>query len=195
MSFPTKLVHSNPIIAAVRDVKHIKRAIQSPVELIFLMTGDIFTLEHCVKLAREHEKSIYLHVDLIKGVANDKEGIKFLAQKVKPDGIVSTKNHLLKTAKKEGLSTVQHLFLIDTHAFENGIKNVMGLRPDAVEIMPGLMPRIIREFRETIDCPIVTAGLIKSSEEVREAIEAGAHGVAIGEPILWTTLLGENKQR
>ncbi|UOE53358.1 glycerol-3-phosphate responsive antiterminator [Bacillus sp. CMF12] len=181
------LVKNNPIIAAVRDVSLIEKAVLSPVETIFLMTGDIFSIEHCVEESRKYHKSIFLHVDLIKGIANDREGIKYLSQKVKPDGIVSTKNQLIQAAKKEGLLAIQHLFMLDTQAYENGIRNVSNIQPDAIEIMPGLMPRVIREFYEKIDCPIITAGLIKHPNEIREAIEAGAHGVAIGEPELWNT--------
>jgi glycerol uptake operon antiterminator len=136
-------------------------------------------------MSRKYNKSIFLHVDLIKGIANDREGIKYLSKKVMPDGIVSTKNQLIQAAKKEGLLTVQHLFMLDTQAFENGVRNFSNVKPDAIEIMPGLMPRVIREFREKIDCPIITAGLIKHPNEIREAVEAGAHGVAIGDPALW----------
>lgn len=42
--------------------------------------------------------------------------------------------------------TVQHLFMLDTQAYENGIRNLSNVKPDAIEIMPGLMPRVIREF-------------------------------------------------
>lgn len=179
------LVKNNPIIAAVRDVSLIEKAVLSPVETIFLMSGDIFTVEHCVKESRKNNKSIFLHVDLIKGIANDREGIKYLSKKVKPDGIVSTKNQLIQAAKKEGLLTIQHLFMIDTQAYENGIRNISNINPDAIEIMPGLMPRVIREFYEKIDCPIITAGLIRHPNEIREAVDAGAHGVAVGAPELW----------
>jgi glycerol uptake operon antiterminator len=179
------LIKNNPIIAAVRDVSLMEKAVLSPVETIFLMTGDIFSIEHCVEMSRKYNKSIFLHVDLIKGIANDREGIKYLSKKVMPDGIVSTKNQLIQAAKKEGLLTVQHLFMLDTQAFENGVRNFSNVKPDAIEIMPGLMPRVIREFREKIDCPIITAGLIKHPNEIREAVEAGTHGVAIGDPALW----------
>ncbi|KON90035.1 hypothetical protein AF332_26640 [Sporosarcina globispora] len=179
------LMKNNPIIAAVRDVSLIKKAVLSPVETIFLMTGDIFSIEHCVEESRKYHKSIFLHVDLIKGIANDREGIKYLSQKVKPNGIVSTKNQLIQAAKKEGLLAIQHLFMLDTQAYENGIRNVSNVQPDAIEIMPGLMPRIIQELYEKIDCPIITAGLIKHPNEIRKVIEAGAQGVAIGEPELW----------
>ncbi|MGG3573445.1 glycerol-3-phosphate responsive antiterminator [Bacillus gobiensis] len=175
----------NPIIAAVRDVKHMNHVIQTSIDTIFLMTGDIFTIEECVSIARNNDKQIFIHVDLIRGIAKDKEGIKYLARRVKPDGIVTTKNQLIHVAKKEGLLTVQHLFLIDTHAYQTGIKNILDVEPDAVELMPGLMPRVINDLYRQIPCPIVCAGLIKSEQEVIEALGAGAAATAISEQSLW----------
>lgn len=191
MAEGTGLFHKNSVIAAVRDIKLIEKAASSPVQSIFLMTGDIFSIDQCVEIAKAYQKSIYLHVDLIRGVANDKEGIKYLAQKVKPDGIVSTKNQLIQTAKKEGLFAVQHLFLLDTLAYETGIRNILEIRPDAVEIMPGLMPRVIREMSRVLKCPIIAAGLIKSREEALQAVNAGARAVAIGDAEHWTLNLAE----
>ncbi|MFC5653232.1 glycerol-3-phosphate responsive antiterminator [Paenibacillus solisilvae] len=187
-------LETNPVIAAVRDVKLIEKAVRSPVKVIFLMTGDIFTINHCVETAQAREKIIFLHVDLIKGIASDKEGVKYLAEKVKPDGIVSTKSHLIQSAKKEGLLAVKHLFLLDSHAFETGIGNVLELNPDAIELMPGLMPRIIRETSKAVACPVIAAGLIKSSKEAQEALNAGAKAVAVGAPELWTLNLTSNKK-
>jgi glycerol uptake operon antiterminator len=46
-------VKNNPIIAAVRDASLIEKAVLSPVETIFLMTGDIFSIEHCVDVSRK----------------------------------------------------------------------------------------------------------------------------------------------
>lgn len=180
------IIDKNPIIAAVRDIKRMEEAGKSPIECIFLMTGDILTIEDCVKTARSYKKSIFLHVDLIKGVANDTEGVKYIAQRVKPDGIVSTKSHLIRMAKKEGLFAVQHFFLIDTHAYETSIRSILETEPDAIEIMPGLMPRVIADIKIKTEYPIVAAGLVKSRREAKKVIDAGAHAVAIGEPELWT---------
>ncbi|MGM0878133.1 MAG: glycerol-3-phosphate responsive antiterminator [Bacillota bacterium] len=55
-------------MAAVRDVKQIEEASESNVQVIFLMTGDIFNIKHCVDTAKQHNKNIFLHVDLMKGI-------------------------------------------------------------------------------------------------------------------------------
>lgn len=183
----TSVLKRHPIIAAVRDVSRMETAAESPVAAIFLMTGDIFTLADCVARAKAAHKAIFLHVDLIHGIANDREGIRYVAQVLRPHGIVSTKSHLLQSARKEGLLTVQHVFLIDTHAYETGVRSIREFGPDAVELMPGLMPRVIRDMKREIACPIVTAGLIKHVEEVADVIAAGACAAAIGKAELWNT--------
>lgn len=181
----------HPIIAAVRDVDLIERAAESPVSAIFLMAGDIFTIKNCVEAARGARKAIFLHVDLIRGIANDREGIRYVARVLAPDGIVSTKSHLLHSARKEGLLTIQHVFLIDTHAYETGVKGIKDFGPDAVELMPGLMPRVIADMKREVTCPIVTAGLIKHVSEVASVIRAGAGAAAIGTPDLWSVTMDE----
>ncbi len=174
-----------PVIAAVRDVNRIREAVESRVQTIFLMTGDIFSIEECVELTRLHKKSIFLHLDLIKGVANDKEGIQYLARRVKPDGVVTTKSQIVRAVKKEGLYAIQHFFLIDTQAFQTGIRNIQESDPHAIEVMPGLMPRVIRDLAAVVSVPIVAGGMIKSPEEIQEAVRSGATAVVIGEPSLW----------
>lgn len=175
----------HPVIAAVREVKQVRKAALSEAKVIFLMTGDILSIDRCVKEAKARDKHIFLHVDLIKGLSNDKEVIKYVAKKVKPSGIVSTKGHLLQVAKQEGIYAVHHLFVIDTHAYQQGIRNVREIQPDAVEMMPGLMPRVIRDVRKHISCPIIAAGLISTKEEVEQALGAGAQAVAVSRDALW----------
>lgn len=40
---------------------------------------------------------------------------------------------------------IQRIFLIDRNAVVKGIRVVEQSAPDAVEIMPGVMPRVIRK--------------------------------------------------
>ena len=180
------VVADNPVIAGVRDMGQFSLALKSLVECIFLMTGDIFTIEDCVKEAREYHKRIFIQIDLIKGIASDKEGIQYLAKRIKPDGIISTKGHLIKLAKSEKLLAVQHFFLIDTHAYETSLKSILDTQPDAVGIMPGLIPRVIQDMKTNIKCPIIASGLIRSEQEIRDVLDAGAQAVLIGDEKIWT---------
>lgn len=174
-----------PVIAALRTREDIDAACSSKARDIFLMCGELSSLEGDVSRLREAGKRVFVHPDLVKGLASDKEGIDFLAKIVKPEGIVSTKNHIIKAARDRSLLAVQHLFIIDTQAFNTGLRNVKEAQPDAIEIMPGLMPRVIRDFAALTDLPIAAAGLIQSSSEIAEIIAAGAKAVITGTKELW----------
>ncbi len=51
-------------------------------------------------------------------------------------------------------------------------------KPDAVEAMPGLMPRVISELNEQLTFPIVAGGLFKTKKEMQLALDAGATAVS-----------------
>lgn len=180
-----EIFQKNSVIAAVRNINDIREAVDSKCEVIFLMTGHIFNIKDTVEIVKEKNKRIFIHVDLIKGVAQDKEGIKYLGQVVKPDGIVTTKRQLISCAKNENMLAIHHIFMIDTHAYLNGIKSIHQNEPDAIEIMPGLMPRVVKDLSKQIDCPIIAGGLIKSQSEVNNIIEAGAVAASISDKSLW----------
>lgn len=178
-------IRAHPIIAAVRQPESLDHALAAPPGVIFLMTGDILTVQETVERIRDAGKRVMVHVDLLKGLAADREGILYLAKEIRPDGVVSTRIHLLQSARKAGLLTVQHLFMIDTHALETGVSHVRQFGPDIVEVMPGLMPRVVRDLSRMVDQPIVAAGLITSFAEVEAVIDAGATAAVASREELW----------
>lgn len=80
---------------------------------------------------------------------------------------------------------IQRIFLIDHGAVQRGIKSVEQIQPDAIEVMPGIMPRIIREMAEMTPLPIIAGGLVSYKEEIDEALKAGALAVSAGSNHLW----------
>lgn len=179
------ILGSHPVVAAVRDVSDLEKAVNSPIEAIFLMCGDILSLKEIVDSAKEHGKFIFIHIELIKGIGSDQQGVEYLAKYVKPDGIVTTKNHLIKATKKLGMYAIQQVFLIDTQAFKKSIQNIRMNKPDAIELMPALMPRVIREIVAETSAPVVAGGLVHHKSEIANALEAGAVSVAVGQTSLW----------
>jgi glycerol uptake operon antiterminator len=175
----------HPIIAAVRAREDIEKACLSKARDIFLMCGELISLKHDVDMLHGRGKRVFVHPDLVKGLASDKEGIEFLAKLIGPEGIVSTKNHLIKAAKDAHLLAVQHLFIIDTQAFNTSLRNVKEAKPDAIEIMPGLMPRVVAEFASLVEVPILAAGLVRSIDEAKAILDAGARAVITGKSELW----------
>ncbi len=180
-----EILGSHPIIAAVRNLEDLDKAINSPVTTIFLMCGDILSVKDVVDKAHKNDMTIFLHIELIKGVESDNKGIQYIAKKVRPNGIVTTKSRLIKEAKRSGLYAIQQLFLIDTYALNTSIYHIKENNPDAIELMPGLMPRIIRKVVTETSLPVIAGGLIHRDDEIKLATDSGAISCAIGQSSLW----------
>ena len=58
-------------------------------------------------------------------------------------------------------------------------------RPDLVEVMPGIMPRILKEIRGYTDIPLIAGGLISDKKDVMAALSAGADGISTTNEGLW----------
>lgn len=180
-----ELFQGNPVISAVSDLKLLKEALKSPSGIIFMLTGDIMNLQGVVKKCREYNKVVFLHLDLIKGFSRDIESLKFIKEYINPDGVISTKTTLLKNARHEGLFIIQRLFMLDSSSLGISIKSAQELRPDAVEIMPGIMPKIIKKTCENLHVPVIAGGLIEDKHEVITALEAGATSISTSRVDLW----------
>lgn len=180
-----KRLEKNPVICAVKDVNNIDEALSSDAEIIFCLCGNIFNLSEIVSRVKSSGKLIFIHVDLIEGFSKDATALKYINEKIKPDGIISTKNNLLKVAKEMGLLTVQRLFIIDSLSIETTVKTSSLINPDAVEILPGIMPRIINELSGTLSVPVIVGGLISEKEDIINATQNGALGVSTSSKKLW----------
>lgn len=185
MNSITESLEYNPIIAAVPHENLFEDAIASPVEVVFLLSGSILMLQDQVNLLKNQKKKVFVHIDLIDGLGKDLTAIDYIYQKVHPDGILSTRSHLLKYGKEQGLITIQRLFLIDSLSFESGIRMVKNYEPDFIEIMPGIIPRAISELKEKINQPIIAGGMITHKEDIIAALKAGALAVSTSKSALW----------
>ncbi len=175
-----------PVIPALRaadewqDV-HLKTGPQ----VVFLLGGSINTVAEPVALLQRRGWQVFLHVDMLKGLTTDADGLKFLADYVGPQGIISTHAHTIQVAKKNNLVAIQRLFVVDSQSIETGINQVRTARPDAVELMPGLIPRAIRQMVQQLPCPIIAGGLVTESEQISAALHAGACSVSTSRRVLW----------
>ncbi|MGD8400361.1 MAG: glycerol-3-phosphate responsive antiterminator [Bacillota bacterium] len=120
---------------------------------------------------------------------NDSEAIRFIQHHVKPAGIVSTKGPAIRSAKKEGLQTIQRVFLIDTRSFAQSVESIRENNPDAVEIMPGIAPSIVAALKTQIRQPVILAGLIATERQMIEALQFGADGVSLSNHSLWNVVV------
>ena len=174
------------IIASIRNDTDFKYALNSKVAAIFILYGDIFNLPLIMKECKKQNKLVFLHMDLIKGIGRDKEGIIYLARKELCDGIVTTKSNLINIAKKEWLIAVQRLFLLDSAALKTGEQLLKNNQPDAVEILPGIAaPYFIEHIYKDLLCPVIAGGLISDKSEIEKLLKRGVLAVSTSKKELW----------
>ncbi|CAM3785803.1 glycerol-3-phosphate responsive antiterminator [Marinicrinis lubricantis] len=179
------MIQPSIVIASITHDEQLSEARISRVKRVNLMAGNINTLQSIIHSLHQADKQVYVHIDMVQGIGRDASFIQYLAEHFKPDGIITTKSQAISAAKLAGLKTIQRFFAIDSSAIETAIKMIQSSQPHEVEIMPGLMPRIIQETKERISCPLIVGGLIRSNEEIEQALTSGADYVSIGDERFW----------
>ena len=117
-----------PIIAAT-DSAGWQKAIISAVEVLFHLSANIMTIGNDIKKAKEHNKYIFVHIDLAEGIGKDRTGIKWLAE-LGADGIISTRAQLIRNAKDCGLTAIQRFFVLDSKGMGSISEMIDTTRPD-----------------------------------------------------------------
>lgn len=176
-----------PIIAAVRREEDLDRALASPVAVVFFLYGDINTVEDAVARVQERGKRAFLHVDLVQGFGTDRAAMRFIARRVRPAGILTTKSQVVRYAHDEGLACIQRFFIVDSQSLATAVQHARAAPVAAVEVMPASLPawalqRLVRE----VPVPVIAGGLVSTPEEAQRALRAGAAGVSVGNPALWS---------
>ena len=154
-----------PVIAAVKDDEGLEKCLESESQIVFILYGDLIRIPQMVKK--------------IKDAGN------YIKQETLADGIISTKMAIVKRAKELGLVTVFRFFVIDSMAFDNIRKQYHTVQPDVVEILPGLMPKIITKVSKLVSCPVIAGGLIADKADIIGAIEAGATAISSTNQKTW----------
>ena len=75
--------------------------------------------------------------------------------------------------------------MIDSHALEKSYKLVEKTQPDYIEVLPGAMTWMIQEVKERLNIPVFAGGLIRSPEEVENALKSGAEAITTSKKELW----------
>lgn len=178
------LVNSQ-VIASIKNEQDIDKAIACNANIVFLLTGDLLNMTEYLDKLKKANKHVFIHLDFIEGLSNTKSAIKYIAQSWQPTGIITTKGALIKYAKEENLMAIQRIFLIDNSAVKKGIDMCRTFKPDAIEVLPGLMPSIIDQLTKQVDLPIIAGGLINSKDDILQGLEAGALAISSGDSSHW----------
>ncbi len=180
------MVEANPVIAAVKDMEGLERCCQVPdIKVVFILFGDICSISGIVKRIKDADKVAIAHVDLITGLSPKEVAVDFIRQHTGVDGIISTKPTMIRRAKELGMYTVMRFFLLDSLSLDNISKQLAAVKPDFIEILPGLMPKIIRKICRQARIQVIAGGLITDKEDIVTALDAGAIAVSSTNPTVW----------
>jgi glycerol uptake operon antiterminator len=180
-----QLLIENPVVGAIRNDNDLRKIIISKVQIVFILYGSITNIKEICNALIKAGKVVFIHVDMIDGLKSDKKGIEFIKEHANPFGIITTKQNNIKYGHNLGLYTIQRIFVIDSLSLETGIKNIQAVSPNAVEVMPGIVSKIIRSLEKEIHLPIIAGGLINTKKEIMESISSGAMAVSTTAYELW----------
>jgi len=173
-----EILSANKYIDAIKDDKGLEACLKSDCKVVFVLYGNIMNICSIVALLKKAEKTVFVHIDLIDGLSSKEVAVEFIAENTKADGIISTKQQLIKSAASHGLLTVQRFFLIDSLALDNLKKQIKTEAMDVIEVLPGYSTKIISELVKITSLPIIASGLLTDNEDALNAFNAGATAVS-----------------
>jgi glycerol uptake operon antiterminator len=173
------------VFPVLRDMKYFEKIVEGPHEIVVFLETRISQLADLVKYAHQHQKKVFIHADLVQGLKADEYGIEFLVHNVKVDGIISTRGNAISYVKKNHAIGILRLFALDSHALDHNLKICNRVKPDYIEVLPGVVPQIIKEVHEKTGIPVIAGGLIRSEQDVLDALQSGAKAVSTSNPELW----------
>ena len=182
-------VEANPVIAAVKSDAGLQAAVEmEEIQVIFVLYGDVCTIPEILERIKAAGKKAMVHIDLIAGLSAKEISVEFIARQTRADGIITTKPALVRRAKELGIFAVLRFFVIDSLALKN-IENLEmqcgTSRPDFIEVLPGVMTKVLGRIAKVSRIPMIAGGLITEKEDVIAALSVGAIAVSSTNQDVW----------
>ena len=182
-------VEANPVIAAVKSDAGLQAAVEmEEIQVIFVLYGDVCTIPEILERIKAAGKKAMVHIDLIAGLSAKEISVEFIARQTRADGIITTKPAVVRRAKELGIFAVLRFFVIDSLALKN-IENLEmqcgTSRPDFIEVLPGVMPKVLGRIAKVSRIPMIAGGLITEKEDVIAALSVGAIAVSSTNQDVW----------
>ena len=181
----TQLLMDSPVIAAVKDDAGLRQALNSDCQVVFLLYGTILNVANLVESVHRQNKVCFVHIDLIEGLSNREIAVDVLKMFGKPDGIISTRTPQIRRAQQLGILTIQRVFLLDSMSLQSLLTTIDTHHPDYIEVLPGVIPSVIAEITAKTTIPIIAGGLIRSKQDVIQALQSGAVAVSTSRQEVW----------
>lgn len=179
------VIEDCPVIATVKDEQSLEKSFESDCQIIFILYGDICSIASIVERVKEEGRIAMVHLDLVAGFDGREMAVDYMKQMTRADGIISTKTSQINRAKELGLYAVHRFFVLDSRSLENIRRQSAATKPDCIEILPGIMPKVIRRITKAQRIPVIAGGMIDDKEDVMAALKAGAAAISTTKQELW----------
>ena len=126
-----------------------------------------------------------VHLDLITGLGPKEVSVDFIRNSTEADGIISTRPAIIRRACELDFYTALRIFILDSMAYENVKTQVTAAKPDVVEVLPGMMPKVIGKICKDLPVPVIAGGMIREKEDVMALLKAGVTSVSSTNPEIW----------
>ncbi|MFV0414339.1 MAG: glycerol-3-phosphate responsive antiterminator [Oscillospiraceae bacterium] len=180
-----RLLEENPVIAAVKDQAGLSESLASSCKVVFILYGNVLDIADIVRQIHTAGKAAIVHIDLVDGLAARDIAVEFIAKNTEADGVISTKQSLVKRARELGLLSIRRFFLLDSMALQNIQKQLVEGSVDLIEVLPGIMPKILQKIVEQANIPVIAGGLITEKEDVVHALSVGAVAISTTNQKAW----------
>jgi glycerol uptake operon antiterminator len=186
--FLARLAES-PCCAAITAEEHLESALASGVSTLFILRGNGLELVPLVRRVHAAGKLVAVHVDLVDGLRPDRTAIGWLAR-AGVDAVISSHGQLMPAIQRERMVAIHRLLLVRRSLLDSGLAAVKRSGANIIEVLPGVILPDVIHLLPRMDEPLLAGGFIRTEEEARAALAAGAVGVTTSTESLWGARLG-----
>ena len=185
--FLARLAES-PCCAAITSDLHLEAALASRVSALFILHGDGLELRPLLRRIHAAGKLVAVHLDLVDGLRPDRTAIAWLAR-AGVDAVISSHGQLMPAIRRERMVGIHRLLLVRRGLLDSGLSAVTRSEADIVEVLPGVILPDVISMLPGLKVPLLAGGFIRTEEEARAALAAGAAGVTTSTESLWVAHL------
>lgn len=180
-----EILEDCPVIATIKDEQSMMKSFQSDCRIVFILFGDICSIASIVEQVKAQGRIAMVHLDLVAGFDGREIAVDYIREKTRADGIISTKTSQINRARELGLYAVHRFFVLDSRSLENIRRQSAASKPDCIEILPGIIPKITGRIARAQKIPVIAGGMIDDKEDVMLALKAGAAAISTTRQELW----------
>jgi glycerol uptake operon antiterminator len=175
----------SPCCPAVTTDEQFDRALLSHAEVLFVLRANGLELSHLVRRAHDQGKLVAVHLDLLAGLRSDRGAVGWLARSG-ADAVITSHGHLVAAIKNQSMVAVQRLLAAHRSQLAAGLASIARSEPDVVEFLPGVVLPQVRDLAPRSGPPMLAGGFVRTQDDVRAILAAGALAVTTSREDLWS---------